>query len=140
MTIHSTVDHSARQWPPALTHQLPCSLASAAVARGHMNVALAGYPADTIDAAQLLVSELVANAVLHARTEATLRITVDPPTVRVSVQDSSLAHPSPHEAAEDATGGRGLQLVQALACSWGWDRAGTGKQVWFELRLEPELT
>jgi anti-sigma regulatory factor (Ser/Thr protein kinase) len=95
--------------------------------------ALAVVPSDTSEVAQLLVSELVTNAVLHAGTYIVVEVRVDDVRVRVAVKDLSAAFPQPRVAADDASGGRGLQLVEALSSSWGWDLTAGGKSVWFEL-------
>ena len=84
--------------------------------------------------AELLVTELVSNAVMHARTAVTLHVAVREGTVRVAVEDGSPQLPawSPSEVA--ALSGRGLTLVNALADSWGAERLPSGgKTVWFEL-------
>ncbi|MQY38013.1 hypothetical protein SRB17_60210 [Streptomyces sp. RB17] len=65
--------------------------------------------------------------------------TADPPaapaaaTVRVEVADSSSRAPVPRCAGGDATGGRGLALVDCLADRWGWSPEGAGKSIWCEL-------
>ncbi|MFI9255649.1 ATP-binding protein [Streptomyces sp. NPDC053069] len=61
---------------------------------------------------------------------------VEPPavaTVRVEVADSSSRAPVPRCAGSDATGGRGLALVDCLADRWGWSPEGAGKSIWCEL-------
>jgi len=85
--------------------------------------------------AQLLVSELVGNAVLHGRSPADLRIILDDDHVRVEVHDGSaqpLRHREQHVAI-DTTSGRGLLILDAVATSWGVERVDGGKTVWFEL-------
>ncbi|MFF7354296.1 MULTISPECIES: ATP-binding protein [Streptomyces] len=54
-------------------------------------------------------------------------------TVRVEVADSSSCAPVPRCAGSDATGGRGLALVDCLADRWGWSPEGVGKSIWCEL-------
>ena len=81
--------------------------------------------------ASMVVSELVTNAVLHARTELVVRLQLGT-TLRVEVCDSSQVMPSPRTHGSAATTGRGLHLVAALATSWGCDRTPTGKVVWAE--------
>ena len=89
----------------------------------------------------LLVSELVTNAVVHTGRPAVLRLSLPGPsaegaasaTVRVEVADSCSRAPVPRCAGDDATGGRGLALVDCLADRWGWSPEGPGKSIWCEL-------
>ena len=88
---------------------------------------------DNADALVLLTSELVTNAVLHARTTIELGITVAHHSVLVTVHDEDLARPEqrPYDGRE---GGWGLNLVSALASSSAMTRhAGDGKTAWFIL-------
>jgi anti-sigma regulatory factor (Ser/Thr protein kinase) len=88
------------------------------------------------DDVQLVVSELVANAVRHAATDCTVSILIGSEHVRVEVFDGDARPPSPLAAGPDATWGRGLVIVTALAATWGYEtteRDGTkGKTVWAE--------
>jgi hypothetical protein len=86
------------------------------------------------EAAELLVSEVVTNAVLHARTEFTVEVHRDGDVVRVSVHDRSPAIPRQRHHGTDSTTGRGMRLVATLAVAWGVDRHAGGKAVWFEVR------
>jgi anti-sigma regulatory factor (Ser/Thr protein kinase) len=82
----------------------------------------------------LLTSELVTNAVIHARTE--LEVTVrylDDGTVRVDVWDGNSRMPEPCLAPLDATTGRGLGIVESLASAWGAEPKRNGKTVWFQV-------
>ncbi|MEU0337125.1 ATP-binding protein [Streptomyces sp. NPDC006193] len=90
----------------------------------------------------LLVSELVTNAVVHTGRPAVLRLRLPGPvaggaasaaTVRVEVADTSSCAPVPRCAGDEATGGRGLALVNCLADRWGWNAEGAGKSIWCEL-------
>ncbi|WP_035953921.1 anti-sigma regulatory factor [Kitasatospora sp. NRRL B-11411] len=90
----------------------------------------------------LVVSELVTNAVVHTGHPAVLRLLlpVGPaaapaPAVRVEVADASRTAPAPRHAGadEDATNGRGLELVELLCERWGWYPDGSGKRVWCEI-------
>jgi anti-sigma regulatory factor (Ser/Thr protein kinase) len=115
--------------------RLPYSSASAQIARSHVADALAGLRrADLADDASSLVSELVTNAVLHARTEITLSLEPCRDGLRVAVTDGSPVLPrwSPHLAT--ATSGRGLLLVERLSTRWGAEPLqGGGKVVWAEI-------
>jgi len=82
----------------------------------------------------LLASELATNAVLHARTEYEVRVSlIEGETIRMEVFDHNSRLPSIASVPTDATSGRGLLIVQALASSWGIDNHSDGKTVWFEL-------
>jgi anti-sigma regulatory factor (Ser/Thr protein kinase) len=85
----------------------------------------------------LLVSELVSNAVVHARTDITVTLRYDRDLVTVEVQDGSDLLPSRRDALPAATSGRGLYMVDALAHDWGVRRVpGDGKVTWFTLASE----
>lgn len=87
-----------------------------------------------IDDAQLIVTELVANAVQHTRTRRIgVSVTRHPDHVRIVVTDTSRTLPAPTPAAPEAEAGRGLHLVDQLTTRWGSKRFRTGKQVWVEL-------
>lgn len=89
---------------------------------------------DGSDVAQLVASELAANAIVHARTPfvgAVERLTGR--RLRVSVADLSPALPLMRDATREAESGRGLALVSSLASSWGTQPWGGGKIVWAEV-------
>jgi hypothetical protein len=65
-----------------------------------------------------------------------VRVTCRPPGVRVEVGDTSEQLPVAGDPPHASTGGRGLQLVEALASEWGTTRDGPGKVVWFELAAD----
>src|SRR3954451_4627369 len=86
----------------------------------------------------LLVSELVTNAVVHTGCPAVLRLSLpgvaaESATVRLEVADTSDRAPVPRCVDGEATGGRGLALVDGLADRWGWNADGAGKRIWCEL-------
>lgn len=88
---------------------------------------------ELVDDAELLVSELVTNAALHGHPPITVRVTAAP-CVRVEVADAGRHLPVMLPGARDATTGRGLTLVQALAHRWGVEPVpGQGKRIWAEL-------
>ncbi len=94
----------------------------------------AGYD-DAADVTALLVSEVVTNAILHARTSVGIRIDVVPDRVHVEVSDGSFRVPVRRDAGVDSTGGRGLLLLDRLAAAWGVARRDDGKAVWFDVAL-----
>jgi anti-sigma regulatory factor (Ser/Thr protein kinase) len=95
-----------------------------------------GVRDDERDVVELLVSELVTNAIRHGRPPLTVRAEHTSGSVTVCVEDASNAIPVPVDNAPwDASGGRGLHLVEALADRWGVTPNGQGKRVWFRLQV-----
>ncbi|MHB1774399.1 MAG: ATP-binding protein [Acidimicrobiales bacterium] len=105
-------------------------------ARRWVTTALDGWPERRVETARLLVSEVVTNAVLHARTDVEVRVELDDRTARVEVADRSPVDPVPKRYRPDAATGRGLRLLATLADRWGVRRSSGGKVVWFELVRE----
>jgi hypothetical protein len=89
---------------------------------------------DLIPTTELLVSELVTNAVKYSRGEVTLRL-VNEKALVCEVLDSSGALPRLRQANSDDESGRGLQVVRQLSHRWGARRTATGKVVWCEQPL-----
>ncbi|MFG6200731.1 ATP-binding protein [Nonomuraea sp. JJY05] len=85
------------------------------------------------DFAELLISELVTNAVRHARGLVRISLSAADGLLRCEVEDSSPVPPSPRAAARDDEGSRGLLLVEVLSSGWGSIPTGRGKLVWFEV-------
>jgi anti-sigma regulatory factor (Ser/Thr protein kinase) len=83
-----------------------------------------------------LLTELVTNSVLHARTPVLVRLEQETATgaVRCEVTDYSPGRPRRRAHTAEATTGRGLQMLEQLSSSWGVDSTPAGKSVWFELR------
>lgn len=100
-------------------------------------------PAGVIDTAQLLVSELVTNSVLHSRVppgqSVAIRIRLAPGTCRVEVEDpGSSGFIAPRAPDLERGGGFGLNLVQSLSERWGLERATIGPtRVWAQFAREP---
>jgi anti-sigma regulatory factor (Ser/Thr protein kinase) len=113
---------------------LPPEAASAGVARRFVAAALHGCNVD-LTLVSLLVSELVSNAVLHARTPLEVVVQSRGDYVRITVSDESPALPAMKAYAPDAVTGRGLTMVDTAAARWGVDELSSGKAVWFELPL-----
>lgn len=95
--------------------------------------------ADARHAVLLLISELVTNAVIHARSTVTVDLDVtDDGPVLVRVHDESTIRPTARSHHADVPGGRGMHLLDSLATRWGVEETGTGKNIWFEVdRLTP---
>jgi PAS domain S-box-containing protein len=87
-----------------------------------------------LEAAELAVSEIVTNAVLHAHSAMTLTVRVLADVMRVEVRDHDPALPSARHYDEQATTGRGMTLLAAVTGSHGVTAlGGEGKIVWFTL-------
>ncbi|MYW64855.1 SpoIIE family protein phosphatase [Streptomyces sp. SID8379] len=87
---------------------------------------------DMTDSVELLVSEVVTNAVRYASRPVTLRL-LRTDVLRCEVGDDVPQLPRQRKARATDEGGRGLFLVNRLARRWGATRLSTGKVVWFEL-------
>ncbi len=114
---------------------LPAGTMAVPAARRHTAEVLFawGLPERVRENAELVVSELVGNAVEHGGGRTELGISRGEDVVRVDVFDTN---PEPPVMLSPTTGDdrhRGLLIVAALATNWGTDRAGAGKSVWAEL-------
>jgi anti-sigma regulatory factor (Ser/Thr protein kinase) len=114
--------------------RLPPTTDSVPLARRFAAAQLARSSCD-VDTAVLLVSEVVTNAVLHARSDLVLTVEDLGDTVHVEVADASPVSPRLHNFAVESATGRGLRMLDQLALGWGVQSApnGDGKVVWFEV-------
>lgn len=119
--------------------QLERGMEAPRAARDFVRAALAGWDGagdleDLAESVTLLVSEVVTNAVVHASSDVEVLIRLNADAAVVEVTDTSDSAPVPRDADDEATSGRGMALVDALARSWGVRPApGGGKTVWFEV-------
>ncbi|GAA3851760.1 ATP-binding protein [Streptomyces sedi] len=120
--------------------RLPAELRAAGEARRRVRGALAswGVPEETARTVELVVSELVANAVRHtasATVGARLWDRGDVLGVEITDEHAGAEGPSRRAAAEEDECGRGLALVDALTLRWGVvaEGPGTGQRVWAEV-------
>ena len=117
--------------------------AAAAEARHRVRDAIRSWrvPVD-LDAALLLTSELVTNAVRHEAGQGAqavvLAIACSRGRLRVDVHDTSRSLPAVAEVSVDAETGRGLLLVETLSDEWGSYRTPAGKAVYFTLAFETD--
>ena len=116
---------------------LPCVPSSVAVARGRIAAELrdAGLFATAVADAALVTSELLSNAILHARPlpDARVRVAwiVSASSVEVIVSDGgSVTRPRASRPSLSSIGGRGLGIVEHLASSWGVRGDERGTTVW----------
>jgi serine phosphatase RsbU (regulator of sigma subunit)/anti-sigma regulatory factor (Ser/Thr protein kinase) len=114
---------------------LPAELTSARKARSLIRRPLRRWGlAELLPVTELLVSELVTNAVRYAQGKIGLRLVLEGGLV-CEVTDDSAALPRLRHADDSDERGRGLQVVSQLAQRWGARRAASGKVVWCELPL-----
>ena len=120
-------------WPRTTLRPDPSS--AGAARRFISDVLLSRGLEPVAESAALLTSELVTNAVLYARSEVIVEVVISPSCVRIEVHDASAEPPVARLGRPDeSVPGYGLEMVGALADSWGVDTAEEGKCVWFELR------
>jgi anti-sigma regulatory factor (Ser/Thr protein kinase) len=118
---------------------LPCDATSVGTARRLVRGQLAHLvdhaPVDDeiLDAASLSISELVTNAIVHARTDVAVRTAFDGGVLRVEVSDGNPALPTERRPKGVTGTGHGLQLIDAIATRWGVQPSTSGKTIWFEL-------
>ena len=89
--------------------------------------------AQALDTVQLLVSELVTNAVVHAGSRPKVAVLLLPSSVRVEVADEAPEGLAPRTASDTDESGRGLFLLDEMSSSWGVEVTPEGKTVWFEV-------
>jgi PAS domain S-box-containing protein len=107
---------------------------SVAEARRAVRAALVDLGSDdTVDTAELCVSELVTNAIVHAGTRIEVRVVEYDGGVRIEVEDGSPHRPVPRNYTSLTATGRGLRMVEQLVTRWGARSHGEAKTVWFEL-------
>jgi anti-sigma regulatory factor (Ser/Thr protein kinase) len=118
---------------------LPAEPTSASRARTFVRDSLAEWGAqDFEEPATLLTSELVTNAVLHARSAVEVTVRLTDGQLWVGVSDSNTGSPVRKRYGPDAGTGRGLLLVERIASAWGTELSASGKVVWFRLAADAE--
>jgi anti-sigma regulatory factor (Ser/Thr protein kinase) len=117
---------------------LPATVASVPAARHFALEALHALPDCPDDdemsaSAELLVSEVATNAVLHAGSPMRVSVWCHEGHPRIEVRDDDPTPPREVRPGPTAVGGRGMMLVDLLASSWGVNGNERGKTIWFEL-------
>ena len=122
--------------PAVSFHRDPVASAATGIRRElRAELPVWGLDHDAVDDALLVVEELVANVVDHARTPFRLDVGLDGDVLHVAVRDSC---PVPVRVQELDLGrlrGRGLLMVDDISTRWGCDLDATGKTVWAELTV-----
>ena len=117
--------------PRRATVTLPAAVSSPRLARRFVADTLRTWTVDgLVERAELLVSELVTNAIRHASGESRVVVSDEGPSVRIVVGDGGVVVRQPQ--LEDV-GGRGLVLVAAIADRWGASNEGPEHVVWCEI-------
>jgi anti-sigma regulatory factor (Ser/Thr protein kinase) len=109
---------------------------SVAGARHFVRDLLSEQPRETVEAAELMTSELATNSVRHAHSDFELTVHLSQDEIRVEVSDYGPGEPVPRSPAPRDRSGRGLRIVQELAADWGVTPSSNGKLVWFTLPLQ----
>ncbi len=113
-------------------------LARTAVAEFCAELGIGGDAKLVSETAQLVASELVTNAVVHAGTPIELTLRLVAPLLHIAVRDHGAGHAKITGLLdESAESGRGLVLVEALSSSWGNFVPPFGKIVWATVRVRP---
>jgi two-component sensor histidine kinase len=117
------------------TVELPPTARSASEGRHFVVDTLTAWGMDgLVDVAALVTTEVVTNAVLHARTSVRLTIRRDGARgISIAVRDGSQHRPQRRRTDADSTSGRGMELLDLLATSWSVDVSDSGKTVLFSL-------
>jgi anti-sigma regulatory factor (Ser/Thr protein kinase) len=121
--------------------ELDATLEAARAARSYVTDVLREWalPADLIDTATLLTSELANNAIMHGQGQGStfiLEVRSFGCCLSVDVADHSPSVPVLRSPKGDTEHGRGLLLIAQIADSWGYYFAGDRKHVWFHLRVD----
>jgi anti-sigma regulatory factor (Ser/Thr protein kinase) len=89
-----------------------------------------------VDSAEIIVGELVSNAVTHAASACDLRLTRTRAGLRIEIEDSGSGSPNVVAPVDDDEHGRGLLIVSALSTAWGVEASSVDHQrIWADLRL-----
>ncbi|MFF4775287.1 ATP-binding protein [Microtetraspora fusca] len=123
------------------TWELPQRLSSTCMARRVTRARLSawGLPGETIDIAELLVSEVAGNALRHTHGPVQLSLSLADGLLRCEVEDADRNPPRLRDPGPDDERGRGLNILRQLACCWGAVPTFTGKVVWFELPADSKF-
>lgn len=137
--LHSSVvspPHGDNDTTDAISARFPAAGDAPRRARRFVAMTLErwGRPASLLDDAQLVVTELASNAVMHAHSSFSVELRQQAGGVRVAVRDASPARPVLRDPDPYAISGRGLRIVAALAREWGVRPDDGGKAVWAELQ------
>ena len=107
---------------------------SVPAARRFATSALRGVSPDTLEAVELMVSELATNCIRHTDSGFELTITRSEGDIRIEATDGAGGRPRMRSPKPTEPSGRGLKIIDMLSAEWGVDqRAAAGKTVWFRV-------
>ena len=115
--------------------ELPGEPLGVPMARSFVSELLGQWDLDgLVPASELLVSELVANAVQHVPGRCAVELTCHADVLRIAVSDSGPGMPDLRVMSPSSERGRGLHIVSAFSTAWGVDQLQDGRKlVWAEL-------
>ncbi|MFF9771194.1 ATP-binding protein [Streptomyces sp. NPDC053086] len=127
---------------PSCESRFPAVTASIAAARHWVRDCVEGFGGPlrqqrVIQTAELLVSELITNAIRHGAGPPLIRLTWNGRLLRIAVSDQGDRWPRMRAGKNTEPGGFGMQLLERLAQRWGVTPRHPGKTVWAELSLVP---
>lgn len=136
--LHSEVAYRhGLSWSRSLEAAFPNDPASPSAARRFLAEVQGEWGLSSLpDGADLVLTELATNALLHAGSDFRVVICQRPYMVRISVHDASRDLPARYASDVVAFSGRGLFLVEALSSEWGFSVRPDGKEVWADLPLD----
>lgn len=131
LVLQSRPPGHAGNWPLVSAVNLdPVPAAVPCVRRHTVRMLRAWNLSHLADSAQLAVSELVTNALIHGTGPVTVRLRAHQASLLIEVCDSLPVPPMPGPHAVDVDGGRGLEIVSRLSDCWGYYPKDGGKAVW----------
>jgi anti-sigma regulatory factor (Ser/Thr protein kinase) len=127
---------------PSCESRFPAVTASIAAARHWVRDCVEGFGGplrrhSIIQSAELLVSELITNAIRHGAGPPLIRLTWNGRLLRIAVSDDSNRWPRMRATKNTEPGGFGMQLLDRLAQRWGVTPRHRGKTVWADLSFGP---
>lgn len=125
-------DHVSARWTLPPTRTAPSQLRR----QLHDRFQEWDLPTEAAEEMLLMINELASNVVDHAGTVGHVQVDLDGAALRAAVRDDSPRPPRLLPRDVLAARGRGLQMIDALAERWGWERHGSGKTVWVTLRTD----
>jgi two-component sensor histidine kinase len=122
------------------SRQFSAEPTSVGEARRFATKLLEGAPGETVDAVELMVSELATNSIRHGDVGFEVTVIQRRNQLRVEVTDDAGGTPVMRSPGPEEPTGRGLRIVELFSEAWGIERkAALGKTVWFQLSLPAQI-